>query len=65
MLRNFEFNFFFKMVLLDRKSIRSGIKRRMEILKGEELSWFVFKWKVRFDVVFEEVKREVYDFWVI
>ena len=51
------------MVSLDRKSIRSGIKRRMEILKGEEPSWLVSKRKVRFDAVSEEVKREVYDFW--
>lgn len=52
-----------KVVSLNRKSIRRGIKRRMEILKGEEPSWLVSKRKVRFDAVPEEVKREVYDFW--
>lgn len=48
---------------MDRKSIGRGIKRRMEILKGEEPSWLISKRKVRFDAVPEEVKRKVYDFW--
>lgn len=52
-----------KVVSLNRKSIGRGIKRRMEILKGEEPSWLVSKRKVRFDAVPEEVKRNVYDFW--
>ena len=52
-----------QVVSLNRKSIGRGIKRRMEILKGEEPSWLVSKRKARFDAVPEEVKREVYDFW--
>ena len=52
-----------QVVSLDLKSIQHGIKRRMEILKGEEPSWLVSKRKVRFDALSEEVKREVYDFW--
>ena len=52
-----------QVVSLDRKSIQRGIKRRMEILKGEKPSWLVSKRKVRFDALSEEVKREVYDFW--
>ena len=46
-----------KLVSLNRRSISKGIKRRAEVLKGDEPSWLFTKRKPRIDSVKEEVKQ--------
>lgn len=53
----------FKFIVLDRRSVKSGIGKRERILKGEEDSWFVIERKIRRDVVIEDIKEIVNDYW--
>ena len=52
-----------KLVSLNRRSISKGIKRRAEVLKGDEPSWLFAKRKPRIDSVKEEVKQTICQFW--
>lgn len=52
-----------KPVSLNRRSISKGIKRRAEVLKGDEPSWLFTKRKPRIDSVKEEVKQTICQFW--
>lgn len=45
-----------KSVFFNRRSISKGIKRRVEVFKGDEFSWLFIKRKFRIDLVKEEVK---------
>lgn len=45
-----------KLVSLDRRSVSRGIKRRFEVLKGDEPSWLLTKRKPRVDSLSEEEK---------
>lgn len=52
-----------KLVSLDRRSVSRGIKRRFEVLKGDEPSWLLTKRKPRVDSLSEEVKNSVCLYW--
>ena len=52
-----------KLVSLDRRSVSQGIKRRFEVLKGDEPSWLLTKRKPRVDSLSEEVKNSVCLYW--
>ena len=53
-----------KLVSLDRRSISKGIKRRADVLKGDEPSWLFTKRKPRINSVNEEeVKQTICHFW--
>ncbi|KAL9976804.1 hypothetical protein ACROYT_G014138 [Oculina patagonica] len=52
-----------KLVSLNRRSVSRGIKRRCEVLKGDEPSWLLTKRKPRVDALSEEVKNSVCLYW--
>ena len=51
-----------KLIALNTRIIKSGIRKRERILKGEEASWLETKRKTRRDAVSEETKETVYDY---
>ena len=52
-----------KLASLDRRSVSRGIKRRFEVLKGDEPSWLLTKKKPRVVSLSEEVKNSVCLYW--
>ena len=52
-----------KTLALDRRSVKAGINKREQILKGEEINWLTTKRQVRKDALSEDVKERVYNFW--
>lgn len=52
-----------KTLALDRRSVKAGINKREQLLKGEEINWLTTKRQVRKDALSEDVKERVYNFW--
>ena len=52
-----------KALALDWRSVKAGINKREQILKGEEINWLTTKRQVRKDALSEDVKERVYNFW--
>ena len=51
-----------KVLVLDRRTVKAGINKREQMLKGEEINWLTAKRQVRKDALSEDVKETVYNF---